>query len=984
MLGDGGQLAQEGLGDLAVGGDDDLARLAVDDVERDLLAEEDVGERLGQTFAELVDLGLVLLVDLLALAAAVGGGELLLLEVDAARDLDVHDDAIDARGDDERSVLHVGGLLAEDRAEEFLLGGELGLGLRGDLADEDVAGLHLGADADDAVVVEVLEGFLAHVRDVARNLLRPELGVTGGDLEFLDMDRGEDVLLEDLLGDEDGVLEVVAVPRHERDEHVAAQGHLALVGRGTVGDDVAGLHLLAALDDRALVEAGAGVRAHELAELIHPDVALLVGLRVALEVAGHLTVLGDDDALGIHRGDDAGLKGDEHRLGVAGNALLDAGAHDGRVGLEERHALALHVRTHERAIGVVVLEERDQAGGDGDELLGRDIHEVDRLGVDFEEVAAVAHSDLADEVALLVELGVGLGDDLALLLVGGEVLDLVRHAAVLADAVRRLDEAELVDAGIEREGVDETDVRTFGGLDRADAAVVRGVHVAHLEAGAVAVETARPERGETTLVRQFRERVDLVHELRELAAREEVADHRRQSLRIDELLRGDRVHALVIEGHALAHQALGAGEAHTALVGEEFAHGADAAGTEVVDVVDDAVALAELDEILGGLDDVLGIQDTGLEVGLEAELLVDLVAADAAEIVALRIEEEALEEGLGVGGGRRLAGTEALVDFLERLLLVAGRVLLERTDDHALVVGGVDHAHGRDLVLLEGADDGLGEWLEGAGENDTLLRIDDVLDEDEGGDVLDVEGLGDLEVLDLVEEIEDVDVAGVADGAEQRRDEELPATAAAIEIDVEEIVVVELDLEPGAAIGDDTERMEELAVRVRGDLEAQAGRTVELGDHDALGAVDDEGAALGHHRDLAHVDLLVLDVILLAEAKLHIERHRIGDAFAEALDLGVLGITDRVGNVLEDEALVVGRDREDFAEDGLQAVRLALALRHLFLQILQIGVDLNLDEIRRLDDFAELTEILAFLSGGHKGSRVLDNELACLSPSPHG
>ncbi len=54
-------------------------------------------------------------------------------------------------------------------------------------------------------------------------------------------------------------------------------------------------------------------------------------------------------------------------------------------------------------------------------LLRRDVHEIDRLRIDLEEVAAVAHGDLADEVALLVDLGVGLGDDLALLLIGGEV-----------------------------------------------------------------------------------------------------------------------------------------------------------------------------------------------------------------------------------------------------------------------------------------------------------------------------------------------------------------------------------------------------------------------------------------------------------------------------------------------------------------------------------------------------------------------------------
>jgi hypothetical protein len=47
------QLAQQRLGDLAVGRDDDLAGLAVDHVERDLLAQQDVAQRLGQLLAQL-------------------------------------------------------------------------------------------------------------------------------------------------------------------------------------------------------------------------------------------------------------------------------------------------------------------------------------------------------------------------------------------------------------------------------------------------------------------------------------------------------------------------------------------------------------------------------------------------------------------------------------------------------------------------------------------------------------------------------------------------------------------------------------------------------------------------------------------------------------------------------------------------------------------------------------------------------------------
>ena len=101
---------------------------------------------------------------------------------------------------------------------------------------------HFGADIDDAGFVEVLQRLFRNVRDVARDFLRPELGVAGHRLEFLDMDRGEHVVLDDALGEQDRILEIIAVPRHEGDEHIAPKRQIAEIGRGTVGDDVALLH----------------------------------------------------------------------------------------------------------------------------------------------------------------------------------------------------------------------------------------------------------------------------------------------------------------------------------------------------------------------------------------------------------------------------------------------------------------------------------------------------------------------------------------------------------------------------------------------------------------------------------------------------------------------------------------------------------------------------------------------------------------------
>src|SRR4029450_1712875 len=92
-------------------------------------------------------------------------------------------------------------LLLEDRADQLLFGRQFGLALRRHLADEQVARTDLGADADDAALVEVLERVLGAVRDVARNLLVAQLGRPGVALVLVDVDGRKDVRLNDTLAD---------------------------------------------------------------------------------------------------------------------------------------------------------------------------------------------------------------------------------------------------------------------------------------------------------------------------------------------------------------------------------------------------------------------------------------------------------------------------------------------------------------------------------------------------------------------------------------------------------------------------------------------------------------------------------------------------------------------------------------------------------------------------------------------------------------
>jgi hypothetical protein len=128
----------------------------------------------------------------------------------------------------------------------------------------------------------------------------------------------------------------------------------------------------------------------------------------------------------------AALAGQEHVTRVERRAALHARAHDGRVRDEQRHGLALHVRAHERAVGVVVLEERDHRRGHGPDLLGRDVHELDLRRAHGHVLAGLGAADdlLLGDLAVLGDGRVRLRDELGLLLRGVQVDDLVGDLAV--------------------------------------------------------------------------------------------------------------------------------------------------------------------------------------------------------------------------------------------------------------------------------------------------------------------------------------------------------------------------------------------------------------------------------------------------------------------------------------------------------------------------------------------------------------------------
>ena len=191
-----------------------------------------------------------------------------------------------------------------------------------------------------------------------------------------------------------------------------------------------------------------------------------------------------------------------------------------------------------------------------------------------------------------------------------------------------------------------------------------------------------------------------------------------------------------------------------------------------------------------------------------------------------------------------------------------------------------------------------------------------------------------------------------------------------------DVLGIELDVEPGAAIGDDAGGEQQLARRVRLALvmvEEDARRTVHLRNDDALRAVDDEGAVRRHERHVAHVDVLLLDVLdrlragILVhiehdQAQRHLERRSVGQvALAAFVDVELRQLEFVLDEFQHRRAGKIG-NREDRLENGLQSLVRTAAIGLVHHQELIIRCLLNLDEVRHLRNFRDLPEELAYAS----------------------
>ncbi len=163
-------------------------------------------------------------------------------------------------------------------------------------------------------------------------------------------------------------------------------------------------------------------------------------------------------------------------------------------------------------------------------------------------------------------------------------------------------------------------------------------------------------------------------------------------------------------------------------------------------------------------------------------------------------------------------------------------------------------------------------------------------------------------------------------------------------------------------------------------VEKDARAAVHLRHHHAFGAVDDKGPVVGHHRQIAHEDVLFLDIedrtglgfrIDLENHQLQRgpERGGIGHApLAAFLDV-VFGVVEVVLDVLQRGGVGKVGNRENRFQDLFQPRGQTLLLVGAQFDKGVIGVFLNLDQVRHIRNSPDFAKIFAHAFTSSKGNR---------------
>ena len=233
----------------------------------------------------------------------------------------------------------------------------------------------------------------------------------------------------------------------------------------------------------------------------------------------------------------------------------------------------------------------------------------------------------------------------------------------------------------------------------------------------------------------------------------------------------------------------------------------------MIDIVKRAFAATQIDQVLDRSNKIFVGQNPLCCIDIDPKLLINLIAADATEIVFLRIEKESFEQSARVGDSRRVPRAKTTVDVLEGFFLIVRRIFSQRLHDR-VITRDIDDVHLVNFERHDLANGGQRERFERAGHGH--FTVSDFRRQDFRGQLFFIQLFAELQGFDVVKQFDDVFVRTVAESAKKCGSKKLSAALPPIEIDVKKIGGIKLHLNPRTAVRNDSEAVKHLAVNVDG------------------------------------------------------------------------------------------------------------------------------------------------------------------------
>ena len=388
------------------------------------------------------------------------------------------------------------------------------------------------------------------------------------------------------------------------------------------------------------------------------------------------------------------------------------------------------------------------------------------------------------------------------------------------------------------------------------------VYVSHLETCTIARQTARTQCRHTAFVRDFRQRVGLVHELGQSIRAEERIDDRRNRLGINQINR--REHLIVADLHTLTDSTRHTCQTNGELIGQLLAHRAHTTVAQVVNIIDNCLGVDKFNQILDNLNDIFLRKHADTHVCRQIQLLVDSVTAYIAQIISLFREEQIINNLTGTRIISRVCITQLAIDIQHCLLLRVTRVFLQRIIDNRIIrlvllflvnqnILNTRFKYDINVFRLDNCFTVNHDLITLNGNNFTGIFIHKILNpclQDAGcqfttNHLLQI-SLVDFHLLGQIEYLKNVLVVFKSDGSQQCSNRQFLFT---VDISIHHIVDVRGKFNPRSLERNDTSRIQLGTIGVHALTEEDARRTVQLRNDYALCSINHKCGFLRHIRD---------------------------------------------------------------------------------------------------------------------------------------